>query len=187
MADVFIKLNIELSPQAMAEALSRGIDAVKQADQRKREAELDNEARASQLSNQALARQIVTQKAEREDQMAQLAMEQQQIKVERERLVLQKERLEIEKTRIEDALGMACQMVDILHPGIDETRRALFIKTTANLLLLDNGKRLKLVLLALQDVRNEKGEKAAKCTQAFVEQEELCSFLECASCIIKPI
>ena len=101
--DLSFNMKMELSPQAIAEAIKIGIDAFKQANQRGRTAILENEARESGLADKAQARQIAEQKAEQERQMGQL---------------------ELKLRRLKSAIEIASNFVDVLYPCADEETRA---------------------------------------------------------------
>ncbi len=131
---------VDLSAPSVAEAFTTAIDAVTQRQQRLEKAELENRAKRQEIEQ-------VKQKAAQENKLALLDQERQELEVERQRLELLEKRLEVQKKGIEFAIEIANKMVDILRPSADEDTRAMLIQAVLpNLLQLDNGKGLELIL-----------------------------------------
>jgi len=135
-----VKFNLDISPQAVVEALVKAIDGIAQAPQRFEKAELENQAKAQEI-------EYATQRADQEDRMAQLEREKQRLEIERQRLDLVEKRLEVQKKGIDYALEIANKMADILDPDADVGTRAMLIQSLLpKLLKLDSGQGLELAL-----------------------------------------
>jgi Pentapeptide repeats (8 copies) len=131
---------IDLSASNLAEAIGTAIDGVRQTKQRLEKAELENKEKAQEI-------EYAKQKADQENKAALLEQERQALTIERERLEILEKRLEVQKKGIEYALEIATKTVTVLHPVADEQTKAMIIRALLpNILQLQNGKGLELIL-----------------------------------------
>ena len=140
-----IDLKVDMSASSVADALVKVIDGIAGIRKKLEIADLEIQAKAQEIKQSE-------QKADQEQEMTLLEREKQRLEIERLRLEVLEKRLETQKKAIEYALEIANKVIDALHPDADSATRAMEVQVLLpNLIQLQNGKGLELVLPASQN------------------------------------
>lgn len=147
--------DLSINPESVAKAMQLAIDSVSLAGLRKQEAELTIKAQELEMKLKQQEAQAVQDEKEQTRQVealkAELERQKMLLEIEREQLEIEKQRFELQAYRIGYALKTAREMVDLLHPGLDDATKAMAAQQVIpNLLQLANGKGLELGTQALQ-------------------------------------
>jgi class 3 adenylate cyclase len=137
-----LEVKVDISPQALAEAIKTGVETAALTGARRKQAELENRGRELELKIKALEAEQAAAQREQEIELQrrerELAQREKEVEIERNRLELERTRLQLVQQRLElqvQAMETATKLIPLLYPNVSDDARPLLIQTLVPSLL----------------------------------------------------